>query len=1613
MDEYRYKRLDHDRPTFRLLRLHQGSRDELTCNLFEALLHHDDLIQYEALSYTWGASVTPKSVTMDEQKLAITENLYQALISLRRPYTDRILWIDAMCIDQSNKRERSHQVAQMSDIYKQADCVVFFLGRETYSTDVFMDYMSLFQKERSNYAYRSWARDDKRWEIIQEALQGETNKPDIEILSIGLKSLLNSSWFLRVWILQEVANAKNAIVCCGRKEIAASVFSIAPIIFSVSPSAHCQSAIDIMPGPWRKTSWWSKGPCLYTLLSKFGRAQATESQDLIYALRGLATDKESHILTPDYDKSEECLVRDVIQFLFDFEYDAKMAWSVPRTIRDVIKGLERIKDLIFMERIRAGEMSRLTSLLQAPGFTFSPTVVEAAIQYDQTGQIIKMLMKHDRGCNISKETLLIAAEKGSVLVFQSLEYNLGNGVAAASKEMLLAAANNHRHGGDIISYILERDQELDDYSLVAEAAASNSKQASRIVQQLLGRGSRITMTPQLHTNAFYCGCYKELLPLFIKCPPVGPEMRDKVADVDANFSADDPAENARTVFKSIARFLVSYAAYDDIIFDIFRQSSRQIAGYGYNVLEELALCATEVFNEGWRSLLTPLEEFERRFGTLNWVAEESGLDLCITIGAVEASIEGGFTRGMSRLLMLKQDSADINADAAAEIIRSYRLSEDEDILTTEAILLYHGGQYRQTQMILEALKQKYCGSEGRPDGRWLHVALGNDCSETLRWLLSCGADPNEKSRDGDTLLTRTGDLRTAAIILSYGADPNIRRERKHWRSSLCLAVGERKHDLLELLLASGANPNIVDGSYGNTPLTRAAHSDDIGLVELLLRYGADTAARNDVGESAEDLAKSDAIIALLRKHSSWSFSCSASGINSGNWTLYHDAVKLYSCKEPMLLDMSLHTPVDDPSKTLSLFACWGNNKNGDASCNEPTANANVTTTSDTSETATVEVIWSGTGQSQRAGDAVAVAQYASSQTSPLSCELDDRTSTFAHLNGVFIGVWTGPMVDKQTTVNLLDQVVSGLKNKVQGSLQLSQVCGSNRTSDYTVGVAVAIPESVADLTALAQVQNAVKTWSMGDCVAADSGSSKTSKSTLEVHQLALTSPNTRRDLDTRANCRTIVVIPGDSCGSLAKKCGISGTNFTKYNPKKNLCSTLAVKQHVCCSSGTLPNYAPKPQSDGVCATYLVKKGDTCADLAAFYTVTITQIENWNKKTWGWMGCKDLQAKMKICLSSGDALMPAPIANAKCGPQVPGTKRPTNGTALALLNQCPLKACCDKWGQCGITAQFCTQIDSATGAPGTSKNGTNGCISNCGTKIISSSAPAHFRSVAYFEAFNSGRKCLNMDVRSLQGFNYDTIHFAFANITKGFDVDVSSLKASFQDFVTMKNNGFQRVLSFGGWSFSTDVDFYPIFRESVTDANRATFASNLAAFVKKWNLDGVDFDWEYPGAPDIPGIPPGNPGDGGRYLSFLKTLKSELPSGTTLSIAAPASYWYLKGFPIADISKVFDYIIYMTYDFHGQWDWNNTWSDRPGCTHGGCLRSHVNLTETMEALTMITKANGNKNGFKPRYNDPSIMAGYISGDITSPGGVAIPVCSAQEAFDNWYVESTTKKNFPCN
>ncbi|UKZ82482.1 hypothetical protein TrVFT333_010271 [Trichoderma virens FT-333] len=466
-------------------------------------------------------------------------------------------------------------------------------------------------------------------------------------------------------------------------------------------------------------------------------------------------------------------------------------------------------------------------------------------------------------------------------------------------------------------------------------------------------------------------------------------------------------------------------------------------------------------------------------------------------------------------------------------------------------------------------------------------------------------------------------------------------------------------------------------------------------------------------------------------------------------------------------------------------------------------------------------------------------------------------------------------------------------------------------------------------------------------------------STLAVDQVVCCSAGTLPDPIPAANsdgtCKTKSVAGGDTCESMAQKCGLKLADFTKlHSDDKNFCA-LKVGQPVCCTHGKLPDITPKPNKDGSCSVYTIKPDDGCTTIAASHGLTEAKIEEYNKKTWGWNGCGVLFEKAQICLSTGTPPFPPSISNAVCGPQVPGTKQPPFGNSddWVKLNPCPLNVCCNIWGQCGTTDDFCVISNSTTGAPGTAAPKKNGCISNCGRDIIKGSPPAKTMRVAYYESWNSNRKCLHMDVDEIDTSKYTHIHFAFANVTSTFGIDISGAQDQFNSFKAMSGD-VKKIISFGGWDFSTKPGTFNILREATKAANRATFQSNVVAFIKQHNLDGVDIDWEYPGAPDIPGIPAGDADAGKDYYETLSSLKTALGSSKSVSLAAPASYWYLKAFPVKDLGAKIDYIVYMTYDLHGQWDYDNKWTS-PGCPTGNCLRSHVNITETKDALSMITKA----------------------------------------------------------
>ncbi|RYC79013.1 hypothetical protein BFJ63_vAg18107 [Fusarium oxysporum f. sp. narcissi] len=271
---------------------------------------------------------------------------------------DRILWIDAICIDQSNIRERGHQVVCMSQIYNRADRVLIWLGFVNHELSHLISALKQFEAtvDRAHPgAWRNWSYGDPRWfdvwENTQTYLRGGHESDRIS-QQTRLRLLMNKPWFGRVWILQEVAKAKKARLRCSEGWISARSFALAPRLLGVAPDTQCQAIIDIMPGPSRRSSWWTEKQNLCTLLWRFRGSQATDPRDRLYALLDLASDtKIKEKITADYTKNEEAVVKDILAYLFNDDLS-----SNDFSVRKIADLQERIPNLscVALERTILG-----------------------------------------------------------------------------------------------------------------------------------------------------------------------------------------------------------------------------------------------------------------------------------------------------------------------------------------------------------------------------------------------------------------------------------------------------------------------------------------------------------------------------------------------------------------------------------------------------------------------------------------------------------------------------------------------------------------------------------------------------------------------------------------------------------------------------------------------------------------------------------------------------------------------------------------------------------------------------------------------------------------------------------------------------------------------------------------------------------------------------------------------------------------------------------------------------------------------------------------------------------------------------------------------------------
>lgn len=175
---YRYSPLVPEEETIHLLRLFPSRNKNavIDCQLFSYSTRNGSHL-YEALFYVWGDSEETVSITIDKHPFMVSKNLHAALSRLRNHSLERVIWVDAICINQTDEKEKAQQIQSMVKIYSQASRVAVWLGKAESNQDhqVLEELRMVARKGSANFS-----RDLK------------TEKK--------LLSLLKRPWFQRIWV---------------------------------------------------------------------------------------------------------------------------------------------------------------------------------------------------------------------------------------------------------------------------------------------------------------------------------------------------------------------------------------------------------------------------------------------------------------------------------------------------------------------------------------------------------------------------------------------------------------------------------------------------------------------------------------------------------------------------------------------------------------------------------------------------------------------------------------------------------------------------------------------------------------------------------------------------------------------------------------------------------------------------------------------------------------------------------------------------------------------------------------------------------------------------------------------------------------------------------------------------------------------------------------------------------------------------------------------------------------------------------------------------------------------------------------------------------------------
>ncbi|KZT42303.1 hypothetical protein SISSUDRAFT_1058666 [Sistotremastrum suecicum HHB10207 ss-3] len=212
-----------------------------------------------------------------------------------------------------------------------------------------------------------------------------------------------------------------------------------------------------------------------------------------------------------------------------------------------------------------------------------------------------------------------------------------------------------------------------------------------------------------------------------------------------------------------------------------------------------------------------------------------------------------------------------------------------------------------------------------------------------------------------------------------------------------------------------------------------------------------------------------------------------------------------------------------------------------------------------------------------------------------------------------------------------------------------------------------------------------------------------------------------------------------------------------------------------------------------------------------------------------------------------------------------------------------------------------------------------------------------RTVAYYQGSAASRSCMLYTPEDIPTSSLTHINYASAYISSGFQIEAMN---SGDQSLWLRTTGLKATspelrvfLSIGGWEFNNGAS-QEVFSTLVrSEASTKVFIASALEILETYGFDGIDIDWQFPGATDRGG----SSTDRANFVTFMGAVKSAFQNyGYGLTFTVPSSTYYLPGYDLAGLLNSADWVNILAFDLHGTWDGTDP-SIGPG------MMVHSNLT----------------------------------------------------------------------